>query len=233
MLSCNVIKPHLKTIKARFLHAIQPFHFVAYILHPTFRGAQLIHSQREEANQWIVAQHPEFLPLFIAFDTQSAPFPQSFSSEAMLKQLPILWWKAVLKNSKVEVHHKFSSLAVRLLSAPASSASIERMFSNFGYIHNKLCNRLGGQTAAKLVFCYHMLCGNYESEEDTHSDDRVSFPSTSGMNEETEEPMHVLPEDESSETDSDDWSDWMTIECGRLAARGTDIELWNNMNFAV
>ena len=47
-----MIKPHLKTIKARFLHAIQPFHFVAYILHPTFRGAQLSHSQREEANQY-------------------------------------------------------------------------------------------------------------------------------------------------------------------------------------
>jgi len=124
-----VIKPHLKTIKARFLHAIQPFHFVAYILHPTFRGAQLSHSQREKANQWIMAQHPEFLPL-IAFDTQSAPFPQSFFSEAMLKQSPILWWKPVLKNSKVEVHHKFSSLAVRLLSARASSASIERIFSS-------------------------------------------------------------------------------------------------------
>ena len=91
MLSCNVLKPHLKTIKARFLQAIQPFHFVAYILHPTFRGAQLSHSQREEANQWIMAQHPEFLPLLIAFDTQSAPFPQSFFSEAMLKQSPILW----------------------------------------------------------------------------------------------------------------------------------------------
>ena len=64
---------------------------MAYILHPTFRGAQLSDSQREEANQWIMAQHPEFLPLLIAFDTQSAPFPQSFFSEAMLKQSPILW----------------------------------------------------------------------------------------------------------------------------------------------
>jgi len=100
MLSCDVLKPHLKTIKARFLKAIQPFHFVAYILHPTFRGAQLSDSQREEANQRIMAQHPEFLPLLIAFDTQSASFPQSFFlEEAMLKQSPVLWWKAVLKNS--------------------------------------------------------------------------------------------------------------------------------------
>jgi len=49
-----------------------------------------------------------------------------------------------------------------------------------------------------------MLHVNYESEEDTHNDDHVSIPSTSGMNDETDKPMHVLPEDESSETDGDD-----------------------------
>jgi len=79
-----------------------------------------------------------------------------------------------------------------LLSAPASSASIEWIISNFGYIRNKLRYRLGGQTAAKFVFCYRMLCGNYESEEDTHNDDHVSIPSTSGMNDETDEPMQRM-----------------------------------------
>ena len=157
MLSCDVLKPHLKTIKARFLHIIQPFHFLAYIIHPTFRGAQLSDSQREEANRWIMAQHPEFLPLLIASDTQSAPFPQSFFTEAMLKQSQVLWWKAVLKNSRVKVHHKFSSLAVHVLSAPASSASIEQIFSNFGYIHNKLCNRLGAKQPQACVLLPHAL----------------------------------------------------------------------------
>jgi len=146
-----------------------------------------------------MAQHPEFLPLLIAFDTQSAPFPVLFlRSNAEAVTIPVV--ESCLENSKVEVHHKFSSLAVLLLSAPASTASIERIFSNFGYIHNKLCNRLGGQTAAKLVFCYHMLRGNYESEEDTHTDDHVSIPSTSGMNDETDEPMHVLPENKLRQT---------------------------------
>jgi len=77
-------------------------------------------------------------------------------------------------------------------------------FSQTLDIHNKPRNRLWGQTAAKLVFCYRMLHVNYESEEDTHNDDHVSIPSTSGMNDETDKPMHVLPEDESSETDGDD-----------------------------
>ena len=185
LLSCDMLKPHLKTIQARFEQAIQPFHIVAYILHPKYRGALLSEDQREAANQWGKGpvsfdnadqvmqgptQNPLFLPLLVAYDTQTAPFPQSFFCEPMLSFSPILWWKGVLKNTKAEINHKFSRLALRLLSAPASSASIERIFSNFGYIHNKLRNRLGGETAAKLVFCYRMLRGSGTDHSEMDND---------------------------------------------------------------
>jgi len=114
-----------------------------------------------------MAQNTSFLPLLVAYDrpTQSAPFPQSFFCEPMLTLSPILRWKGVLKNTKAEVNHEFACLAVRL--APASSASIQRIFSNFGCIHSKLRNRLGGATAAaKLVFCYCMLCGSNSEDCD-------------------------------------------------------------------
>lgn len=52
---------------------------------------------------------------------------------------------------------KLTHLHVKLPSVPYSSASIERILSNFSYIHNKLRNRLGVQKAAKLVFGYRML----------------------------------------------------------------------------
>jgi len=52
------------------------------------------------------------------------------------------------------IYHEF----VHLLSASASSAPTEH--PNFGYIHSKLQNRLGGAAAAKLVFCYRMLRGS-------------------------------------------------------------------------
>ena len=48
---------------------------------------------------------------------------------------------------------------IQLHSACASSASIERIFSSFGLIHNKIRNRLGVEKAAKLVFRYRMLRG--------------------------------------------------------------------------
>ena len=53
-------------------------------------------------------------------------------------------------------------LARKLLVMPASSAAIERIFSNFGLIQTKLRNKLGIQKWGKLVFCYRMLRGKDE-----------------------------------------------------------------------
>ncbi|XP_053380950.1 uncharacterized protein LOC128549017 [Mercenaria mercenaria] len=44
----------------------------------------------------------------------------------------------------------------------ASSASTERVFSNFGSIQTKLRNRLGIEKTTKLVFSYTMLCDKEE-----------------------------------------------------------------------
>ena len=44
----------------------------------------------------------------------------------------------------------------------ASSASLERVFSNFGAVQTKLRNKLGIAITAKEVFCYRMLRGKNE-----------------------------------------------------------------------
>ena len=63
------------------------------------------------------------------------------------------------------IHGDLCTLALKLLSMPASSAAIERFFfSNFGMIQSKLRNRLGISKAAKLVYCYRMLQGSEEIE---------------------------------------------------------------------
>ena len=55
--------------------------------------------------------------------------------------------------------HQQANNAVRMqvyytkcLMDSVSSASIERIFSNFGNIHTKVCNRLGNSKTFKLVF---------------------------------------------------------------------------------
>jgi hypothetical protein len=42
----------------------------------------------------------------------------------------------------------------KINSLPASSASVEQLFSKFGFIHNKLRNRWGHEKAEKLVKCH-------------------------------------------------------------------------------
>jgi len=56
------------------------------------------------------------------------------------------------------VPHDLVELALQLLSAPASSASIESIFfSSFGGIHTKTQNHLGNEKTAKLIFCHRNL----------------------------------------------------------------------------
>lgn len=71
------------------------------------------------------------------------------------------WWYCV-KTSCKGVSEEICDLAVQLLRFPASSAAIERVFSNLGMIQNKLRNRLGIDKAAKLVACYRELRGGTE-----------------------------------------------------------------------
>ena len=98
----------------------------------------------------------QHIATLIAYDGQAAPFPPAYFSESAKSTQPTVWWKGVCMYN---VPQSFAELAIQLLSAPASSASIERVFSSFGAIHNKVRNRLGNAKASKLVFCYRMLRG--------------------------------------------------------------------------
>ena len=48
-------------------------------------------------------------------------------------------------------------LIISLLTAVASSASVERIFSTFGFVHSAVRNRLGIEKAGKLVFLFRVL----------------------------------------------------------------------------
>lgn len=81
---------------------------------------------------------------------------------------PAKWWhiisKIISKSNKL-ITNEFCQLMIMVSSLPASSASIEWIFSNFGMIQTKLRNRLGNERAEKLVMCHRLL-------KDTKSDDR-------------------------------------------------------------
>lgn len=51
----------------------------------------------------------------------------------------------------------FISFVKSLISCPASTASIERIFSTYGLVWSKLRNKLGEEKAEKLVKIYRFL----------------------------------------------------------------------------
>jgi len=73
------------------------------------------------------------------------------------------WWQIIEKKAEKSrsIPAEFCQLMRGLHSAPASSASLERIFSTFGHVWSKQRNRLGPDKAEKLVKAYHYLrCDN-------------------------------------------------------------------------
>lgn len=66
---------------------------------------------------------------------------------------------------------EMSKLALKILNLPASSAQIERIFSNWGHIHSSLRNRLTFERSKKLLHVYFALNNQQNSNYDTSDDD--------------------------------------------------------------
>ena len=78
------------------------------------------------------------------------------------------YWQYLESSVADQGAKKFCILMRSLLTCPASSAGLERLFSSFGLIHTKLRNRLGNEKVAKLVKVYTSLRDDIsiKSEED-------------------------------------------------------------------
>jgi hypothetical protein len=160
------LEPHRQTVNARFKLAIQSMHCLAYMLHPKYKGAKLSEEQQEQARQWIADRHPALLPFVISFLPEDELYPRSFFAPQVISKLdPVSWWKSLKKVTKTLKIQELGNIMTHLLSCPASSALVERVFSSFGIVHTKLRNRLGVERAAKLVFCYCMLRGGSTNDD--------------------------------------------------------------------
>lgn len=95
--------------------------------------------------------------MFIKLNARSEPFRKHmFTPDVLRSVTAVQWWTAhrdVITGEAVD-------LAEQLLSARASSAAVERIFSTFGLVHNDLRNRLGTEKAGKLVFMFKCMNDN-------------------------------------------------------------------------
>ena len=141
---------------------ITSYHLLANILHPKFHGERLSAKQRTEAETALIELHPELITIYMKFLAQEDPFPPNRFSDTAKSVPPIVWWKSL---RGLNIEPEFIDFVCGLISAPASSASLERYFSTFGMVHSKLRNRLGVATAEKLAMCYRLLKGNQKNED--------------------------------------------------------------------
>lgn len=55
------------------------------------------------------------------------------------------------------ISENLSNLALDYVSLPSSTASLERVFSMWSFVHDKSRNRLSCEKSQKLLYCYHAL----------------------------------------------------------------------------
>ena len=92
-------------------------------------------------------RYPETLGTLVKFRADCEPFkPYMFNNNIIENVTPSCWWRSL----DGIVGKDFADVAEKLLTAVASSAGVERIFSTFGYIHSNIRNRLGIEKAASL-----------------------------------------------------------------------------------
>ncbi|XP_073493834.1 uncharacterized protein [Phyllobates terribilis] len=155
----------LQAVNKRMGQARTPAHFLANIVNIQYQGQSLSAEEEELAMTWVSSNHPSLMPTIINFRAKGEPFKKYMFAEDILRKVtPVNWWKS-LKRLDLET----VQVMISLLTAVASSAGVERIFSSFGLIHSKLRNRLGPNKAGKLVLLFQIM--NRNKEEDDDEDD--------------------------------------------------------------
>ena len=134
-------------------------------MHPKYFGKNLSPEQLSclKAEDLLSTMYPEMIPTNLSVLAQTDPVPKlRFREEA--RQVSSTVWRKSLTGNKVS--ENFIELAIRFVSAPASSASIERIFSTFAHVYNKVLNRFSVEKAQKLVYCYRIFRGNSTDDID-------------------------------------------------------------------
>ena len=121
---------------------------LAYSLHPKFKGELLSPTQWVQVKSQIYRKGEATYQEFESFIKEE----KGFGDEFLKKTKPEIYWKTM----KIEFP-LIADIALTYLPLPASTASLERVFSMWSHVHSKTRNRLSSKTSEKLIFCYHSL----------------------------------------------------------------------------
>lgn len=140
----------LDHVDERIDMCLKPIHFAAAILDPTSQGAELNENQELDAIEYIckVGQNigVNVMPNLASYRARVNYWSRRFLWENINDISAVNWWKGICASTAL------SKVAIQILTAPCTSAAVERSFSKHSSIHNKKRNRLATDRAAKITF---------------------------------------------------------------------------------
>ncbi|XP_050306045.1 uncharacterized protein LOC126743119 [Anthonomus grandis grandis] len=141
-----------RCVKSRTNMALNIYSLAANYLHPNYRGNLLSKEQKQMVQDFLInsLDSEESLDGLNAFIRNEGIF-DTLKKKAQNISVSTFWG---LVETKYEA---LSTLAQKLLSIPASSAQLERLFSNWSFVHSDLRNRLTKEKSSKLVSVYYSL----------------------------------------------------------------------------
>jgi uncharacterized protein YuzB (UPF0349 family) len=144
----------------RYKMALTPAHFLASLLDPRVAVGTLSAKESEAGLEFAQEKYAgtSLLSLIIKFQARAEPFNGAmFAKEAVASVTAVEWWQSFKAMKKDACTTREMECIVQLMTAVASSAGVERVFSTFNLVHSNVRNRLGIEKAAKLVFIMKLL----------------------------------------------------------------------------
>lgn len=141
------------------------YSLAANCVHSVYRGKRLNAAQKKQVDDY----------MFNALDAKGLESWRQFKLEegtfASLKRKgitsPVTYWYY----AESQGHNELASLATKLLKIPASTCQLERLFSNWGFIHNDNRNRLTPERSKQLTDIYFTLRSTDTIDEEEDEDD--------------------------------------------------------------
>jgi hypothetical protein len=136
-----------QVVEDRKKKALQIYGLTANVLHPEYQGKLLNTTQLDDVEGFILSNLDDAgIESYRSYSEKSGTF-----AELLKKKLSArTFWFFARRH-----HASLSQLALKLHNIPASSAQLERVFSNWSYVHNATRNRLSFDHSKKLVHVYY------------------------------------------------------------------------------
>lgn len=217
----------LVSVDLRASMCVKPIHMAAYMLDPREQGLELNQEQELLAMEFIYNEGQR-LNLDVTPDLANYKAKECFWGKQFVWRFlgdiePVVWWKGICSSTQL------SKVALRILTAPCTSAATERTFSAQANVHSIKRNRLTAERAAKITFVsYNWNILHRKTVNESLNDDQIS--------EETPTPHESSPQTDTnaiedevfapSQSEATTSNELVFVDCGQSDSdnSGTDID---------